>query len=568
MSDISLPMTSDFDFAVSADVAELEALKMEGMSLQSLTARATEKSGIAEGGMGEAINGAGGSMSGGFTPSSLDKVDTGITPGGSLGGIGDDDADLSLSEKLDKFKASVKEDFDSNIATFEEAMVSGDMNVAMKLADANNSFFASDGMKDMNDIMAASEFGMSKVKIGLELKNDIMGVVKEIQAGNAEGAFASLAGRLGDSDLVNNLVGGMAGSILNMQSIQQLSSIISNVKGLIATIGGLLLKLAGLNEGMFDAMIMGPIIAAQADPTFDKEFINFIYKGDYWLTFNYVANLHSKFRSDVIRRYKSYANRAVGKGAKDTLTAIMKLKVYNTTSSEDKLEVREFASAMTRKVLTGSKCAINMRYLYDYFNAFKLEPGLMSDVDSYVLDTALYCGVGGYRLTDYDVDRMFPIVMVENPITGREDAYIDPVDNGLVSCMKLLMNKSVFTYPLIHSCLGERLKYPIYSRLLHGTLLDNLKSLLILLGLDELIPLIVTRDAILSEFIKHYNPEPVRVQRSYNSYKKGVQLPNEDSVKNDEMELPGDPADVPETPFVLYNCDCSDGKIDNIFRPS
>ena len=514
-----LDLFTDFDFALGLDVAGLEALMNKKPNLQALAEKAGAAASSALGGAGGTggASGAAGSI-GGFTEAG----------GSSSTDISPRDSNPVNIPGFSQMPPALQEQLKAAYKTPEEKLSLGDKlaqggakldsNIAGALSSTalggdQKAFLQSPAMIELDGVLN----GAKDIKGLMNLKNDIMNAVQEIQAGNISGVMMGLAGKLSDSKLMGDLVGGITGGILELESLKALANISNNLLSLVDKLGAIGLEFLSLDEEIFDNTVLNGMLKYGAKASFDngKTFMKFVYSGDYWKTLEYTYGKDTELKSRLIRLYKTYARRAFTKGAKDCGTTILKLKLFNAA---DKREVNDLASYMMKLVITVTRNNVTMAFLYDYLAKFGLEPGLMSDDDSYILEVSNACNADGYRLSNSEVDRLLPIKTVKNPITGKPDQYIDPSNDSIVSVLKLLMSNTVFQYPLVHEYLKERLKLPIYNKLLHGQLTEALRDLLKMLGLDELIPLVVTKEGILDAFITHYNPQPVKKLRSYSSY--------------------------------------------------
>jgi len=345
-----------------------------------------------------------------------------------------------------------------------------------------------------------SSDGIAEIATGiLENKNTLLEIINGIQSEGLDGYMGSLGASIGQ--LVDNpkIVGNLAESLLQLESLQKLKSIIDTVKSVAGDIVDTIVKFASIDETVFAQTIVRSLIWVGGDPLYDKEFVTFCMKGDYYYTYTLGYRNHSRFRADIINRFTSVIIMTSIYGAKDIAWAASNLYYTNMLELID-WEYKKKLADVPMRMVKSKKSSPSIGWLDDYFHSFKLEPGLYSDDNKQRSDAQLYCNTTSSSISQYDVDYMLPVVSITNPITGKSKMVIKPLYAAMPRILKTLMTPSKYKFHLIHQ----------YNPLLDGQLLQELYELLVGLGLDDLARIVSDRSEVLSGFIKAYDPEPVR----------------------------------------------------------
>ena len=350
----------------------------------------------------------------------------------------------------------------------------------------------------------------------LSHKGTLVSLTNVIMNEGLDGTLEFLGGELTQLIGNTNLLGKLTETIMSFEAMQSLQSLMNTVSGIVDNALKIGMTFINLEETIFSNSVLRGMLAVGSDPLYNNKFINFCLRGDYWYTVEFVIGENGNFRNDVVRKFDTYTIRCTAFGAKDVFWAMSKLYYENILDSTDWNKKSRLFRGLFR-ILRSKTCAPSSLYFNDFFKTFKLEPGLFSSDYTARSNAEIYCQTNGEALSSSDVNRLLPIVKIRNPITGKKEDFIYPIYHNLDNILKGWMSQK-YIHPLVHPNLEKRLKYPVYNPILHGTLLDELRELLRALGLDELIPLIVSRDQLISKFISYYKPEPIRRTRFYKGY--------------------------------------------------
>jgi hypothetical protein len=422
------------------------------------------------------------------SPASSDSVRSGASSSGGSGGSTYDSAVGGDPASLDGGDSSTAGESNTTLAKLQKGVTNTE-----KLSDS--------------------------VKEVLKYKNSILDLADDIKSKGMGGVLESMSQGISAGLMATDIGTNLAETIMEYEAMQKLKAIIDTSKAIAAGAIKLTTVLAEMNETVFANTYVKGLINAGADPLYDRKFMDFVYAGDYWKTLEVAYKTSGKLRTELIRRYAMYTYRGLYKGSIDVIWLVNRLKQFNTDEKQQ-WNTKSVFSNTARRMIRSPICKPPSAYLDDYYQTFKVEPGLYSDDATYSNEVSGYCNAAGYAFTMREINYMLPIVLVDNPITGKKDKYIRPIYVGLVSTLKHLMDGGAFRYPLIHERLEERLRYPIYNEFLHERLMQELRELLIALGLEEIIPMIVTRDMVLSKYLEYFEPDVLKKRRTLHGYHK------------------------------------------------